>query len=247
MVSQNSLEIKGLKDGLLVHLDGAGKWQERMAQLIERIDQQPAFFRGAQLALDVGERAIRRHELNTLLKDLAEREVTLWAVVSESMTTASTTRKLGLATNLAAHEKPTRPTPPELTPDEAFWRLDDEPDAETPAISPEEVGTPGVLVKRTVRNGRTVHSDGHVVIIGDVNPGGEIIAGGDIIVWGRLRGTVHAGAQGDEDAAVCALDMSPMQLRIAGHIATSPEDKQRTPQPEVARVRENRIVVENWG
>ena len=31
-------------------------------------------------------------------KDLAEREVTLWAVVSESMTTTSTTRKLELAT-----------------------------------------------------------------------------------------------------------------------------------------------------
>jgi len=104
----------------------------------------------------------------------------------------------------------------------------------------------GVLFKRTLRSGRTIHSEGHVVVIGDVNPGAEIIAGGDVIVWGRLRGVVHAGAQGDEGATVCALDMAPMQLRIAGYIATSPKEQRREPRPESARIRGNRIVVEAW-
>jgi septum site-determining protein MinC len=91
-----------------------------------------------------------------------------------------------------------------------------------------------------------VHSTGHVVVIGDVNPGAEIVALGDVIVWGRLRGNVHAGADGDENAVVCALDMMPTQLRIASYIVTSPADKRRKPRPEVACVRNDQIIVEAW-
>jgi septum site-determining protein MinC len=86
-----------------------------------------------------------------------------------------------------------------------------------------------------------------VVVFGDVNPGAQIIATGDIIIWGRLRGMVHAGAEGDNKAVICALDMSPNQLRIAEYIATAPSDKRRTVRPEVASVRDNQIVVEAWG
>jgi septum site-determining protein MinC len=83
-------------------------------------------------------------------------------------------------------------------------------------------------------------------VYGDVNPGAEIIAAGDIIIWGKLRGNVHAGAEGDENAVVCALDMTPNQLRIAGYITTSPPDKRRKPRPEVASIRNNQIIVEGW-
>jgi septum site-determining protein MinC len=83
------------------------------------------------------------------------------------------------------------------------------------------------------------------VVIGDVNPGSEIIAGGNVVVWGRLRGVVHAGAKGDSAAVVCALDLSPTQLRIADQIAVSPE-RRGGPRPETARIREGRLVAEVW-
>ena len=79
-----------------------------------------------------------------------------------------------------------------------------------------------------------------------MNPGAEIVAGGHVLVWGSLRGTVHAGATGDEEALVCALDMSPTQLRIAGHITRSPEERRRNPVPEVATVRDGQIVAVPW-
>jgi len=85
----------------------------------------------------------------------------------------------------------------------------------------------------------------HVVVIGDVNPGAEITAGGNVIVWGRLRGVVHAGAGGDEEAVVCALDLAPTQLRIAGHIAVSPE-RRKDPGPEIARIREGQLIADTW-
>ena len=102
------------------------------------------------------------------------------------------------------------------------------------------------MIRRTLRSGRTVRSQGHVVVFGDVNPGAEIIADGDVIIWGRLRGNVHAGASGDESAFVCALDMIPTQLRIAGYISISPSDKRHKPKPEMALIRDSRIIVEAW-
>jgi septum site-determining protein MinC len=60
-----------------------------------------------------------------------------------------------------------------------------------------------------------------------------------------LRGVVHAGAEGDETAVVCALDLAPTQLRIARYIATSPPHKGQ-PQPEMARVKDGQIMAERW-
>ena len=68
-----------------------------------------------------------------------------------------------------------------------------------------------------------IEYQGNVIVFGDVNPGAEIMAGGSVLIWGRLRGLVHAGADGDEEAIVGALEFSPMQLRIAGKIAVSPK------------------------
>jgi septum site-determining protein MinC len=45
---------------------------------------------------------------------------------------------------------------------------------------------------------------------------------------------------------VCALDLAPTQLRIAGYIARSPEEKRRRPVPEMARVRDDHIEAMPW-
>ena len=57
--------------------------------------------------------------------------------------------------------------------------------------------------------------------------------------------TVHAGAEGDERSIVCALDLSPTQLRIAGYAATSPPGGGNR-QPEIASLRDGRLVAETW-
>ena len=97
-----------------------------------------------------------------------------------------------------------------------------------------------------MRSGQQLRHPGSITVIGDVNPGAEVVAGGDVVVWGKLRGTVHAGAMGNETAVVCALDLMPTQLRIAQYIARSPESRRRKPTPEVARVRDGKIVAESW-
>lgn len=223
---EDAITIKGIREGLLltVRPDG-GEWSEIAVRVAERIDEQRAFFKGARVALDVGTRPVVQLELDRLRSILKNRDIILWAVVSASETTRSAAQNLGLETSLITHN---------------------EEQLETTPVNPEETGVPGVLINHTLRNGRTVRTDGHVIIHGDVNPGAQIIAGGSVYVWGKVRGIVHAGANGDETAVVCALDLVPMQLRIANFITVSPEDKRRKPRPEMASVRDGKIVAEAW-
>ncbi len=224
-MTEDVIAIKGIKEGLLLTIrpDG-GDWAELTSKLVMRIDEKRAFFKGARVALDVGNRPVLPHELDSLKVLLTKRDMILWAVISNSATTQGAARNLGLETTLVAQQE----------------QLD------TPEISPQEMGTQGVMIDHTLRSGRTVHSAGHVVVFGDVNPGAQIVAEGSVIIWGRLRGTVHAGASGDENAIVCALDLAPTQLRIASYITVSPEEKRRKARPEVAMVRQGRIVAEAW-
>jgi septum site-determining protein MinC len=216
-------EIKGIRDGLLVTL-GDGLWSDASDSLLEQIVARSDFFDGARLALDVGTYVLHAVELSQLRDRLSEHGVLLWAVLSSSPTTEQTAQVLGLATRLA------KPKP--------------EPPLRNPSGEVHEADT-GILVQRTLRSGMKLEYAGHITVIGDVNPGAEVIARGNIIVWGRMRGVVHAGAEGNEEAMVCALDLSPTQLRIAGHIATTPQRRGK-PQPEIARLREGHVVAEPW-
>ncbi len=107
-----------------------------------------------------------------------------------------------------------------------------------------EAPPPTIYHTGTLRGGQALHHPGNVVVVGDVNPGAEIVASGDVLVFGRLGGVAHAGAQGDEAARVFALDLNATQLRIATYIAADPENTRRVRTvPEAALVRDGRIVI----
>jgi septum site-determining protein MinC len=108
--------------------------------------------------------------------------------------------------------------------------------------------TATITVKKTVRSGQKVQFEGNLLIIGDVNPGAEVIASGDIVVLGKLRGIAHAGAGGDESAQIFALQLTPVQIRIAGLFTRDAEKgfKNKNNGPEMARIKDNMIVVERY-
>jgi septum site-determining protein MinC len=81
-------------------------------------------------------------------------------------------------------------------------------------------------------------------VLGDVNPGARISAGGHVLVWGRLRGTAHAGRHGDEEALIVALQMRPLQLRIADVVARGPEEVPPPGLAEEARVEGGTIRID---
>jgi len=101
--------------------------------------------------------------------------------------------------------------------------------------------------KGTVRSGQLISYQGNVIVIGDVNPGGEVVANGNVVVMGTLKGMVHAGADGNRDAIVVALNLQPMQLRIADVITRSPDEDGDTSviNPEIAYVKDNKVFIVN--
>lgn len=96
----------------------------------------------------------------------------------------------------------------------------------------------------TLRSGGDIQFDGHVVVIGDVNPGGRVIASGNIIILGYLRGVAHAGAKGDENCFVVAERLAPIQLRIASAIAIASENNKLIEEPLIAKILNDTIVIE---
>ncbi len=223
MSDSNSLiQIKGLRDGLLVSL-GKAEWEDLRAALMEQIEARQSFFQGARVALDVGGQIFRVNELSELRDTLSERGVNLWAVVSESPTTEKTAQLLGLATRIS------KPRPQEMTRSQA-----------------EEVGEGAALwIGRTLRSGTRVEFPGHIAVVGDVNPGAEVVAEGSILIWGRARGLVHAGAGGDESAFVCGLDLSAAQIRIGGAAAV-PLERSGDVRPEKIYLKDGVLKSEPW-
>lgn len=80
------------------------------------------------------------------------------------------------------------------------------------------------VMSGVIRSGQTVEREGHLLLLGDVNPGGTVCCTGDIYILGALRGTAHAGCRGNADAVIAASLMRPTQLRIADCISRPPEE-----------------------
>jgi septum site-determining protein MinC len=212
----NVIAIKGSREGLRLQLDESAAWHELLDALRDQLGQAAHFFNGAQIVLDIGERALAEEQLAALLEIMRQHGLRPEALAS----TARQSRNAARAAGVAA-----RPL--------------------TRAVAEGEDRGEATFVQRTVRSGQVVRHYGHVTVLGDLNAGGEIIAGGNVIVWGRLRGTVHAGALGDRSAMICALELAPTQLRIADLIARPPEGRAER-LPEVARVVGDQISVEAW-
>lgn len=101
------------------------------------------------------------------------------------------------------------------------------------------------FIRSTIRSGTRIQFEGSVVVMGDVNPGGEIVAAGNVIVLGTLRGMVHAGMDGNRDAFIYALNLKPTQIRIAELIARGSDDNDNSRiTPEIATVKDGIIVVD---
>ena len=219
-----TVAIKGTAQGLIVTL-GDGAWDEILSRLNERLSASSGFFRGAEATLRLEDGALNAERLALVKNLFQEYGGTLRAVQSDDSETRAAARALGLS----ASASPRR--------------------VARPAREASDDSGNGLVVHRTVRSGQIIRHSGSIVVIGDVNPGAEIVAGGDIVVWGRLRGLVHAGASGEQDAMVGALLLAPTQLRIADLIARPPDVSERRRgrvTPEVARISDGMIVVEAW-
>jgi len=224
-MSRDRVEIRGTSKGLIVTIK-SGNWQSVLEQLAQKLEQRASFFKGGRVALEVGQRLLDTEEIEAVGHLLTEHQMTLWAVNGSAAETQAAARALGLETQSR------QPAP--VTPSAA-------------AVSG-RASSDTLVIRRTLRSGQRIEHSGNIVIIGDVNPGAEVTAGGHLIVWGKLRGAARVGAINPQDAFVCALQLSPMQLIIGSLISRSPaDDGHKQIIPEMAFAQKGQIVAEAWG
>jgi septum site-determining protein MinC len=224
MENESLVQIKGIREGLLINAEN-GSWDDRRAELLRMVKEKESFFKGARVCLDVNDTLLRVKQITQLCDQLSDLDVTLWAILSTAETTRNNARTLGLETSLPV-KKETK-------------------DNKENSERVESSGEKAVLVNKTLRAGYKVESLDHVIIVGDVNPGAEIVSAGNIIVWGKLKGSAIAGAEGNMKAVICAMELRPTQLRI-GEKVFPPQQKKGKTFPEVAYIENDECKIELW-
>lgn len=224
---QGNIAIKGTRNGLLLTMEPGTPFSDLLGALASRLAEAPAFFRGASLSVDTSRRKLLVSE-RLQLEDLLAHYYMSVALIEQSKMRQ---KEISRTTPLLSEETP----PPEIPVPKDIQEARDSRDS-----------SDTLFLHRTVRSGQAIHHTSNVVVLGDVNPGAEIVAGGDIIVWGVLRGMVHAGYPDNASALVCSLLLSPVQLRIAHLLSRPPEGFEAQPRPEIASIKNGQIVVETW-
>jgi len=238
--------LKALDDRVLVILpppldrqDSVAEltWQEIRQQLSQRLNAGERFWPSeARVTLILGDRLLDNPQLQDLEETLADNDLALSRVQTSRRETA-------IAAVTAGYSVDQQALRPEVASDRATDAADQTDGAGIePSPSPFALTEP-LYMRTTVRSGVEVRHPGSVIVFGDVNPGGSIIANGDIIVWGKLRGLVHAGANGNGQAIVTALQMEPTQIRITDTVARVPSQNPDRFYPEVAYVTDQGIRI----
>lgn len=224
--------FKGTKEGLLIILDDRREFRLVLEKLKAKLEAARGFFQGAQVIVDTGQRKLSGKQRKAL----------------ERLINSQTGLKLKGFSMSERNGENLEEEPPAGSGEDA---------ANTPTAAAEEPlspwphGTvsnlPTLILKRNLRCGQRVNFAGHVLVLGDVNPGAEIVAEGNVVVLGALRGLVHAGAAGDQEAFVAAYRLEPSQLRIAGVFTRAPDGENAVPQdrPEMARLRDGLVIIES--
>jgi septum site-determining protein MinC len=190
-------------------------WADLWQQLKQRLAGGDRFWQpGTTVHLMARDRLLDARQLQAIADALAEVQLQLKRVSTSRRQTAVAAATAGYSVEqqvAVAHlSQPATTTPP-------------------PLADP-------LYIQTTVRSGVEIRHPGTIVVLGDINPGSSLIADGDILVWGRLRGVAHAGASGNSQCRIMALQMEPTQLRIAESMARAPEKPPAQYYPEVAYV-----------
>jgi septum site-determining protein MinC len=255
--------IKGVRGGLLILLDDGAAWDELLIELDQRLQANENFFSGAKATANLGGRAVGKDELAAIMEILARYKMSLDTVVSTNDDTRHAASLLELKSRAPSFAGGAAGR---LAGALARGKSEaDKPGERAISVVAEEITSSGggaMFVRRTVRSGQRLRHDGDICIVGDVNAGAEVIASGDVVVWGSLRGMVHAGAEGNDHAVICALILAPTIIRIAEVAGRSPSPEQHRRRvrilglgnkpeverayPEIARVVDGGILVERW-
>lgn len=229
----NSVIIKGSKNGITVFLDEKMPFEELLENVSDKFKNASKFFNNATMAISFDGRNLSAEEEKRILNVISDvSELNIVCVLDENNDIKSVYEE---AVKKAMNS----------------FNISHQPERQK-IIDPK---TTCMFYKGTLRSGQVFEADGSVVVLGDVNPGGKVVAKGSVIVLGSLKGNIFAGVDGNENAFVVALEMSPMQIKIGDIIARSSDsgvnkiskgkNKSKILEPKIAYVYDQNIYVED--
>lgn len=223
-MEENSVVFKGSVNGLTIILRDEDEFETVYDQIEKKIASAGKFFKGAILDVKYRGKKLSKSEEGKIYELLVTKS---GAKIKSFKEDTETTSKIA---------ESRQPKPVNKLDIKKFYYF-----------KGIEVGI-SKFYKGTIRSGQLLCFDGNVVVFGDVNPGGEIVATGNVVVMGSVRGTVHAGADGNKEAVVVALNLQPTQLRI-GDIITRPPDEKDVKNafiPEIAFIKDDIVYIERY-
>ena len=219
-MKKGNIEFKGVKEGIYLLIE-EGSFEELEKEIDEVLDKSKDFFKGAKI-IGIKSDILSDFEKEELLNIIAYRH--RLEVVDEELSD-ETKKVLGLVDEVDGKN--------EKEVEEKVYMGIDEGDTK--------------FIHSTIRSGQMIEYDGNIVIIGDVNPGALIKARGNIVILGSLKGTAHAGDNGNKDAIVAAYDLQATQLRIADKISRKPDGHVVKEEiPEIAKIEKGEIYIEPY-
>lgn len=229
----NSVIIKGSNSGITVFLDSEMAFEDLLESVSEKFKSASKFFNNANMAISFDGRDLSAEEEKRILNVISDvSELNIVCVLDENNDIKSVyeeaVKKAMNSFNISHQPERQKITDPKTT---------------------------CMFYKGTLRSGQVFEADGSVVVLGDVNPGGKVVAKGSVIVLGSLKGNIFAGVDGNENAFVVALEMSPMQIKIGDIIARSSDsgvnkiskgkNKSKILEPKIAYVYDQNIYIED--
>jgi septum site-determining protein MinC len=250
MLKTSVIMISGRGTDVEFAIDDTAPFETVTQELREHLVENKALYSNGTITVNVGRRLLLQEQLSKLMRILKQESgltVDRFWVTPDTLAAA--------LSNDFAWQTVMSPHTVQVDIPEINWTYDDgtnqaksRPDEEqTDARSAHCRGTDALLIKTTCRSGEIIRHKGDIVVIADVNPGAELISEGDISVFGSLRGLAHAGAAGNIQATVIALNIDTPRLMIGPYTGvtsnTDRPQKSKETGPIIAYVRRHSIYV----
>jgi septum site-determining protein MinC len=256
-----SVSIKGTGSGIILELDRDISFENLTQDIASKFRESSSFFGRVSVGLLIKGRVLSDDEIAQVLDIITQNsKLTITCVICEDPDTDELFSRFSSDTaSSAATSTSDNSSVSQYDMSEVYDAIKDTiPADDLQDLIPDR--DDARIIYGSMRSGMTLNEKKSLVILGDVKPGASVVSNGSIFVLGALRGSVYAGAGGDESTYVFALEMDPLQIRIANAIAISP-DADKGPKlktrkfrkkvvdkvPEVAYILNGHVVKDVYG
>lgn len=221
-MEENSITFKATVNGLILIMREEDSFEKVLEQTAKKLDSAGKFFKGASITISYRGKKLSKEEEDKLSGLIEQKTGAEIKSFQEDTSEAQKAQDESMESEQKIKLK------------KMFFKGIDEGKTK--------------FYRGTMRSGQLLSFDGNIVVLGDVNPGGVLEAAGNVVVMGSLRGVVHAGADGNKEAVVAALNLQPTQLRIADVITRAPDEEspRSITVPELAFVKDDTVYIESF-